>query len=162
MRVRHILYYHLMKRDLILELMPYHQFRRSAMPMILIERAPLLSSMLRFRRFTDESLQGSREELVPQVISKPYDPCCVEYEASHAENAIPSAAKVKQEVIPGESSKADKLMTNGLASPGASMPGHPKIETHRLRNERHHRPESKDQRTKRKSLQRYLTVPSYQ
>ncbi len=149
------LYYRLMNRDLILEFMPCHHFRRSSIPMIPMERALPLFSVQRFRRFIDESSQGSREELVPQVISKPYDPSYVEYEASQAENVISPAAEVKQEVNPSASSKADKLMTNGLTSTWASMPAHFKIETHRLRNEMNNPDsESKDQRTKRTSPQR--------
>jgi hypothetical protein len=44
----------------------------------------------------------SRDEPGPlaQVISKPYDPNSVEYEASNAENANPQTAEVKIEVIP--------------------------------------------------------------
>jgi hypothetical protein len=70
------------------------------MPMIEMDRASPLFGVQRFRRFTDETLQGPREELLLQAILKPYDPSCVEYEAENGENVNPQLARVKGEVIP--------------------------------------------------------------
>jgi hypothetical protein len=65
-----------MNQDLILELNPPHQFVRSAMPNPMKVASPLFG-VPRFRSFTGETLQDTREKLIPQDILMPYDPSCV-------------------------------------------------------------------------------------
>ncbi len=125
-----------MSRDLILQLMRQHQLRRSAMPMIPMERALPLFSVQLSRLFIDETSQDSQEELSPQVISKPSYTSCVEYEAGNVENVNPQTVRVKEEVIPSESSEADKIMTNRPASPGTSLPACPKFAESRAHNQK--------------------------
>ncbi len=53
-----VYYYRVLNRGLILELMPQHQFRRSAMARIPMEEALSLFSVPRFRCFTEEALRS--------------------------------------------------------------------------------------------------------
>jgi hypothetical protein len=51
----------------------------------------------------------------------------VDYDAKPAEDVIPPAVEIKQEVIHSEISEADNCMTNILEIPETPMPGGPKI-----------------------------------
>ncbi len=80
--------------------------------------------------FTELEKYGTNtvpRELVPQVISVPYDPSCVQYEAKPAVHRIP-LAEVKQECIHSNISQGDTDLSDVPIISGAPMPVCPKIE----------------------------------
>ncbi len=69
--------YRIKNRSLILELKP-QLYQAAPVVRVTSDRSALsIYVVQRFQCCTDGSWQGAREELVPQVISVPYDPSCV-------------------------------------------------------------------------------------